>query len=998
MILGLRTVLGLKNKLVLTLWFCVLLPGYQGLAQNKEIDSLKKKLQQSRPDTNRVKLLTALAIHFRVYDWDKARKYRSEVWALSERLDFTKGKGWFYYLEGVDLTYQNKFSPALNSEAKAIKLGREVGDYDLVSRAWNAIGVNHLRLEEDTSAMTAFRTALRYINHSTDQTIKPALLLNIGKLYAKLKKYPEALSYFDKSGKMYTGDLWGLSLVYLETGNVFHALKQYDNAIKIGNLSLNAAREAKYTRTKINALILLGSSYLAANNVSKAKRHFEAAGDSAVLADMHDEKLRILKGIAMVSEREGNYKDAFLYKRRAALLSDSIFNASRSRLILEYQDKFQTEKKETENKLLREQQKIAQNTFRQRNQVLYLAIIVLLGFVIFSSILFWGNRHIKKANQLLTKQKNHIQRQKENVEHLNQIKDKLFSLIAHDLRSPFTSMKSMMDLYDDGTISKEDLDFFFKEIRKDVGFNSLLLDNLLIWAKSQLYGFNIDPKPVSVERIADHILYHFKKQLESKEIRVFKDIPEDFVAHADLEMINTVFRNLIGNAIKFTPKKGTIKISCFADGGDLRIAISDSGIGIPEENKGKLFQDTFFTTQGLNKEKGTGLGLQICKEFVEKNNGRIWVENNTGRGATFAFTLPKSTLLPGAVSDRVAEPDQNSGSIMKEGIKGNISLQIKYDRYELLSKVSLETIWDSDLFSREIKWSEALHTNFGYPEERTSIEWWNERIHPGDFEEVKSSVYAALNEKRESWDIEYRFRCADGAYKYVHDRGMILYDDNKEPFRLMGIMQNIDAQKNAVKEKQRLSLVATSVSNMVVITDADDKVVWVNDAFVKHTGYSLFEVIGARPQDLLSGPDTADHFLRAMNNILPKKGLSAELINYTRSGEPYWVQIDTTQYIDPVTNKPGYVSVQTVITEKKENERIIAGQNKTLRQIGYICSHDVQMPLYSILSSIKRLNGGALSPGDFKQGVASLDESAEKLDSLIYEIHSKISKIERESI
>ncbi|MEJ7693846.1 MAG: tetratricopeptide repeat protein [Daejeonella sp.] len=318
---------------------------------------------------------------------------------MSEKLNFNKGKGWCYYLEGVDLTYQNKFSHAINAEAKAINVGKQIGDYDLVSRGYNVIGINYLRLEDDSIAMSAFATALRYINKSKDQTIKPALLLNIGKLYSKLKKYPEALAYFDQSRKIYSrwNDFSGLSLNYIEIGNIYLALKQYDNAIKIGHTSLHAARQAGYIRTKINALILLGSSYLATNNLIKARSHFEEAADSVTLTNLHDEKFRIFNGFAVLAEKEGNYKEGFLYKRRATILSDSLFNANRSKLILEYQDKFKTEAKDTENKLLREQQKVVQSRFRQRNLVLYLAFSILAGFAVFSSILLWGNRHIKRT-------------------------------------------------------------------------------------------------------------------------------------------------------------------------------------------------------------------------------------------------------------------------------------------------------------------------------------------------------------------------------------------------------------------------------------------------------------------------------------------------------------------------------------------------------------------------------------------------------------------------
>lgn len=979
----------------------LLLSGFQLKAQKRIIDSLRIELIKNTPDTTRIHLLTSLAFYLRAADPREARQLRRRVFILSKKINYDKGMGWYFYLEGINLASQNKFLPSLKAEFKAIEIGHKIKDYDLIGRAYNTIGLNHIRLEDHKNAMRAFNTALSYISHSTELSIKPALLINIGELYIKQRKYQSALKSFGRSRDIYLSmkDKYGLSLTYLATGRVHYILKDYKRAIMNADLALSVASEINYSRTILNSLILLGTSHIYLNNLPLAREYLERSLKAATLKNIQDEKLRLYESFARLSEREGNFKDAFQYKKNYILLYDTLFNINRSRLIREYQVKFQTEQKETENKILRNQQLLIQNKIKQRNQALYLTLGVLMGFIIFSVTMFWGNKKIKQKNSLLTEQKNQILKQKNNVEQINQIKDKLFSVIAHDLRSPFASMKSMMDMYDEGMVSKEDLDFFFKEIRKDIGFNSLLLDNLLIWAKSQLQGFKIDPKPVSINRLSSQVLYHYKKHIESKEITIINEIPDNTIAHADYEMVNTVIRNLIGNAIKFTPKKGQIGLFCSTVGDELLMKITDTGIGISEENKAKLFQEVFFTTQGLNKEKGTGLGLQICKEFIEKNKGRIWVDSQLGAGSTFCFTLQKSKELSADLMDNGEETYEAAKDSAKEALRGNIDFQHNYDRYELLSKASNETIWDSELLNKEISWNEALNANFGYPDEKTSIEWKDEKIHPEDFQKVKKSIQVAISSKLTNWECEYRFLCSDGSYKYVLDRGLILYDDNQHVYRLMGIMQDINNQKNRLKEIQRLSLVATKVNNIVLITDSEDRILWANKAFENHTHYSLTEIIGEQPQQFLSGKETNKLVLKDMEHYFQEnKDFSVELINYTKEGEPYWVQIDTTRFQDPISFKTGYVSIQTVITERKENERILSERNKTLSEIAYICSHEVTNPLSSIVELIAVLNSGNLKTEKIEEYAGLLNDSAEMLDCLIYKIHNEISKIEKEAV
>jgi len=465
------------------------------------------------------------------------------------------------------------------------------------------------------------------------------------------------------------------------------------------------------------------------------------------------------------------------------------------------------------------------------------------------------------------------------------------------------------------------------------------------------------------------------------------------IVSADYEMVKTIVRNLVGNAIKFTPQKGNISISYLRENGEIHIAITDSGTGMPEDVQHKLFQDSFYTTQGLNNEKGTGLGLQICKEFVEKNGGKIWVESRVGEGSTFWFTLPESGEK---VEEGTNNPDfeEEQKGILKEQM--NVArLKNKYDRYELLLKASSDTIWDWDLISNEIIWSEALEANFGYSFEKTDINWWLERVHPEDLQYTDDSINIAIKNREPIWEMEYRFRCADNSYKYVFDRGLIVFENDKA-IRILGVMQNRDIDKNATREIHRLSLVATNVNNLVVITNHDNQVVWVNKAFESFTGYSAELVINESIGKVLSGSDPDNAEIQLLEKRMTcKESFVAEFVNYKKTGEPYWAQVNCTPYTDPITGQAGYISIHTIITERKVSEKLMIKQNEVLREIARISSHEVRSPLSSILGLVKIIQDNSSSI-ERKECVSLLDESAGQLDILIHRINNHLTEIERQ--
>lgn len=242
----------------------------------------------------------------------------------------------------------------------------------------------------------------------------------------------------------------------------------------------------------------------------------------------------------------------------------------------------------------------------------------------------------KKADLLLKERESQLRE-------LNSTKDKLFSIIAHDLRSPFNAILGLSELLinniKDYEVSKSEK--YLKIINSSAENTLTLLDNLLTWAKAQT-GENIfKPEKISLPAIINELLSESKSIANIKNITLNYNQTEDIEVYADVNMLKTILRNLLSNAIKYTHPNGKIAITTVMKQNNIEIEVSDNGVGLIEETRNKLFKvDTNITTPGTADEKGSGLGLILCKEFVERHGGEIWVNSEWGKGSAFIFTLP----------------------------------------------------------------------------------------------------------------------------------------------------------------------------------------------------------------------------------------------------------------------------------------------------------------------------------------------------------------------
>jgi len=248
------------------------------------------------------------------------------------------------------------------------------------------------------------------------------------------------------------------------------------------------------------------------------------------------------------------------------------------------------------------------------------------------------NTHLELKNARDT-----ILHQKTDLEKANTAKDKFFSIIAHDLSNLFNGLLSFSDILTNKTISltENDKEEFLGIIQQSSQQGFTLLRNLLDWSRVQTGRVHFQPEHQNLRAVVDSNIMLLSSNAKAKNINMLCDISPTVLVFTDANMFNTVIRNLLSNAIKFTPENGKITVSAKEKRKLVEIAIADTGIGISAQEIPKLFRiDISHTTIGTGKEKGTGLGLILCKEFVEKNGGEIWVESQEGQGSTFYFTLP----------------------------------------------------------------------------------------------------------------------------------------------------------------------------------------------------------------------------------------------------------------------------------------------------------------------------------------------------------------------
>lgn len=313
------------------------------------------------------------------------------------------------------------------------------------------------------------------------------------------------------------------------------------------------------------------------------------------------------------------------------------------------QTRYATEAQEVGN--LKEEGQINQAEIQKQKNIRNFAIILAILALAVTILTYHRLKLKKKRLQNLQEKVKHLREANErlrdseyNQRELNSTKDKFFSMIAHDLKSPFQGLFGISEVVyrSIDTMDKEEIKEYTKTIYDTSNNLYNLLENLLQWSRTQLGTLKLNPESLNIKEETDEIIELLIINIEEKNIQVKNEVDDGISAYADRNVLRTIMRNLLSNAIKFTEEQGEVTIQAETESTRTIISISDTGQGIPEEQRNNLFKtQTHQHEKETSGEQGTGLGLILCKELVEQSKGNIWAESKVGEGSTFKFTLPR---------------------------------------------------------------------------------------------------------------------------------------------------------------------------------------------------------------------------------------------------------------------------------------------------------------------------------------------------------------------
>lgn len=589
-----------------------------------------------------------------------------------------------YYLAETNY-YSREFFKAIPQYEKAIPLFESLKDSFNITNCYNSIGLCYHQIYKGDKAIELFIKALRSCEHDKEYTAD--IISNIAMVHVKMNNFHDAISNYKKALNLNTliKDSASMAVNYNGLGDTYTNMNKPDSAVV--NFWMAYKLFEKIGKTGYQTIALTNIATLYPNypdSLDKAIAYFNRASEQFKKLGWNQFEAEIRQGIGIIYQKKGeynnalqsfmkslkiadefkkgfamkrsnyremaetyklmgDYKNAFKYHELFAQYNDSMAQKEKYEQLANLEKQYETEKKQNEIIRLQGKQELMDIQLRKNKQLKILGFVtacLLLIFVMYVLTRYYEK--IKLTNLLENKNKT-IEQSEIELRRLNAAKNKFFSIIAHDLKNPFHTVMGYSQL-----LSKEYDKFSEAERRKfaaDINQSTTnifrLLQNLLEWSRSQTGRLVFLPREIDFGHILKNALSVLHSLAERKHISIELNYDESLSVFADPQMIETVLRNLINNAIKFTPEHGKITISAMQTDNQVEVKITDTGIGIAEEEVITLFKiDSTIKRKGTHNEDGSGLGLILCKEFIQKHNGAIGVESTIGKGSSFYFTLP----------------------------------------------------------------------------------------------------------------------------------------------------------------------------------------------------------------------------------------------------------------------------------------------------------------------------------------------------------------------
>ena len=688
------------KRVLLFVFFMVCLINGSGFAQTTKVAELQQKLRLPMADSSRLKLLYKLTAAYSSVDMEKKLYYAKYYKKMAERLKVDTlvaealidiggyyairskmDSALYYFSKGYDNAKQasyemgearslasmgfvysklDNYKEAVNNYRSALKIYNKKQNSKGISQCYINIGSIYFDSAQYSLAESYFMDALKSYRKVGDTVGIGAATFSLGNANRRLRHFEKAKDYYSKSLQIREklGDLngialarWGLGILDIEKGN-------YAEAIDNLNIALRHDIDLKNTYHETAVLVSLADAYLGMKNYQKAQHYADRALANGYAMKSKNSRVNTYKVLIKIAKAQNNIPKAFKYQSDFIAVSDSIETDKvvKETMLAEF-DRVRSEN----SGLVRNNQKIkSKNT----DYLKTIAVTSFLLVLVIALLLTYYYRNLEKneTNKLLQKQKEEIasvnseleilnkeitaqmvvtEAQNQELAKLNAVKNKFFSIVSHDLRSPIANLQMLFGLYRDGQLDDKELSELLANLEETIYSTGAFLDNLLEWSKSQLDGMVVRPVNFNINRLIEENVKLMDTQLAFKQIKVVRDTTAEVKVYADPNMINVVVRNLLSNSVKFCKPGDSITFILEQSSHKVKMIISDTGPGISSSDLDQLFHLEHTISKGSNGEKGYHIGLILCKDMVEQNQGNIFVSSEPGKGTCFTVELPK---------------------------------------------------------------------------------------------------------------------------------------------------------------------------------------------------------------------------------------------------------------------------------------------------------------------------------------------------------------------
>lgn len=533
--------------------------------------------------------------------------------------------GYLFYLQG-------KLDESLKYLRKAKDDFILTGNKHAEAQTNSIIGIVYIQVGELEEALKIKKEALHFFIEVNDSMGMMENYGHLGKIELKLNHLELAESY-SRSAFQIAQALGDSSNIGLHAGSIGSIVSQkgdYESGLEYLQLSYSVMQSAGWEAYLPQILLDISKLYERMEKPDSAIHYAHLALGHAARSKMTPHLKNCHEVLSKLYEETGDFEKALGHHRQYVEYFEELYSENAQQRMKEEQVRQNVELYEKEKSAAEANAAL----LAQRNQLYTALVATFLGLFLLSGYLALRLRRSKKE----------IESQNQRLVDLNKTKDKFFGIIAHDIRSPMVALQSVgqqMGFY----LKKERFDkveSLAKLVAQTTQQLDALLDNLLNWALLQRGVMPFHPKPVSLNEAVSEVTGLFAGSLEAKGLNLKKDIPTGLEIQADERALQTTLRNLMSNAIKFTPDGGTVSISSEMENGKVKIKVKDTGTGIEKSVLDKLFSLERKNTKGTAGERGTGLGLILCKELVEMNKGKLSVFSEVGKGSAFEFSLPKN--------------------------------------------------------------------------------------------------------------------------------------------------------------------------------------------------------------------------------------------------------------------------------------------------------------------------------------------------------------------